>query len=245
MYHRQFRRLVSILISFVPEVCAMPTKIPVCVVACVWMGLAHAQTSPEQPAWQAPEGWAYVLEAGPPEIYQYGSTSHDSAAVTMEINTHLNAGILAKDVSLESTADTTLKWDWQVDELPSSVAEDTATTHDYLSVAILFDNGQDISYVWSSGLEQETAFRCPLPDWIDRETHVVIRSDASQLGQWLSEERNVSADYDRYIGGPRPKQITQIWLIANTMFQGGVGRARVANISVGSSSGEASREKIL
>ena len=120
-----------------------------------------------------------------------------------------------------------------------------ATTHDYISVAILFDNGQDMSYVWSSELAEGTVFRCPLPDSNARETHLVIRSDPSEIGQWLREERNISADYERYIGGPMPKRITQVWLIANTAFQGGTGTARVANISIGDSSAKASREKVF
>lgn len=223
----------------------MPARISVLILTCTLMAQVHAQSTDEQTPWHVPEGWSYVLQVGPPEIYRYGSVSHPAASATMEINTHLNAGILAKDVSLENTEDTTLKWLWQIDKLPSAVPEDIAETHDYLSVAVLFDNGQDISYVWSSGLDQETAFRCPLPDWKTRETHVVIRSDATEVGEWLSEERHVSADYDRYIGGPRPGRITQIWLIANTVFQGGTGIARVANISVGSASDEASREKVL
>jgi hypothetical protein len=229
----------------------MPSKLTVflCIHLLTYLSIsvAHSQTIPEQPPWQAPESWSYVLQFGPPEIYQFGSTPSASAAsaATMEINTHLNGGILARDVALDNTADTTLQWRWQVDTLPSSVAENTAETHDYLSVAILFDNGQDISYVWSAALDAETAFRCPLPDWTARETHVVIRSDISQLGEWLNEERNVSADYDRYIGGPRPKRIIQIWLIANTVFQGGVGTARVADISVGNSSGKSARVKVL
>ena len=199
-----------------------------------------AQTPAEEKPWNAPEWWSYVLNVGPPEIYRFGTSTH--AARTMEIDTHLNAGILARNVSLQNDADVILSWDWQVDTLPSKVNEENAETHDYLSVAVLFDNGQDLSYVWSSGLEAGTAFRCPLPDWADKETHLVIRSDLSELGQWLSEERNVKADYERYIGGEMPSAITQVWLIANTLFQGGVGTARVANISIGS---DKQREKVL
>jgi Protein of unknown function (DUF3047) len=199
-----------------------------------------SQAPAEQEPWNVPQGWSYVLNVGPPEIYQFGTSSQ--AGKTMEINTHQNAGILARDVSLENDDDITISWDWQVDTLPSEVTEEIAETHDYLSVAVLFDNGQDISYVWSSGLEEGTVFRCPLPDWADKETHLVIRSDTSELGKWLSEERNLKADYARYIGGEMPTAINQVWLISNSIFQGGVGKARVANISIGS---DTQREKVL
>ena len=201
---------------------------------------AFSQALAEQEPWSVPQGWSYVLNVGPPQIYQFGTSSQ--AGKTMEIYTHHNAGILARDVSLQNDDDVTISWDWQVNTLPSEVTEEIAETHDYLSVAVLFDNGQDISYVWSSGLEEGTVFRCPLPDWADKETHLVIRSDASELGKWLREERNLKADYARYIGGEMPTAITQVWLISNSIFQGGVGKARVANISVGS---ENQREKIL
>ncbi len=201
---------------------------------------AFSQAPMEQQPWNVPQGWSYVLNIGPPEIYQFGNSTQ--AGKTMEIYTHRNAGILARDVSLENDDDVTISWEWQVDNLPSEVTEEIADTHDYLSVAVLFDNGQDISYVWSSGLEEGTVFRCPLPDWADKETHLVIRSDPSEIGEWLSEKRNLKADYARYIGGEMPSSITQVWLISNSIFQGGVGKARVANISIGS---DKQREKVL
>jgi hypothetical protein len=43
------------------------------------------------------------------------------------------------------------------------VAEDTLPTHDYLSVAVEFENGQDLSYFWSAALPPESNFRCPIP----------------------------------------------------------------------------------
>ena len=201
---------------------------------------AFSQATVEQPPWNVPQGWSYVLNMGPPEIYQFGTSTQ--AGKTMEIHTHRNVGILARNVSLENDDDFTISWEWQVDTLPSEVTEEIADTHDYLSVAVLFDNGQDISYMWSSGLEEGTVFRCPLPDWADKETHLVIRSEPSEIGKWLSEERNLKADYARYIGGEMPSSISQVWLISNSFFQGGVGKARVANISIGS---DKQREKIL
>ena len=37
-------------------------------------------------------------------------------------------------------------WSWLVEKLPSELLEDLALTHDYISVAVEFDNGQDITY---------------------------------------------------------------------------------------------------
>jgi hypothetical protein len=75
-----------------------------------------------------------------------------------------------------------------MDELLSKVREDNLITHDYLSIAVEFDNGQDITYYWSSELPVGTGFRCPITTWTARETHVVARSGLEGLGQWLNEE---------------------------------------------------------
>jgi hypothetical protein len=52
-------------------------------------------------------------------------------------------------------------WSWRVTTLPSLVGENTLGTHDYLSIAVEFDNGQDMTYLWSSSLAVGNAFRCP------------------------------------------------------------------------------------
>ncbi len=72
-------------------------------------------------------------------------------------------------------------------------------------------------------------YRCPLPAWKDRETHVVVRSGRAGLGQWLAEERDLHADYARIIGGPA-REVVRVWLIANSLFQRGHGRCEYASI---------------
>ena len=86
---------------------------------------------------------------------------------------------------------TKLSWAWRMEQLPSKVPEDTFPTHDYLSVAVEFDNGQDITYFWSCELPPETTFRCPIPTWTHRETHVVVGSGLDDVGRCLSEERDL------------------------------------------------------
>ena len=71
----------------------------------------------------------------------------------------------------------------------------------------------------------------PLPAWKDREFHVVLRSGAAGLGEWLHEERDLYADYRHYMGEP-PKRVVRVWLIAVSIFQRGTGRALFANIGL-------------
>ena len=176
-----------------------------------------------------PEGWHYLWFIGPAEIYRRCRGPGDEPAICCD--THRDVGLLLKDVSLPLEPGTRLRWSWKVDQLPSSLREDTLPTHDYLSIAVEFDNGQDITYYWSAELPVGTAYRCPIPTWTARETHVVVRSGSTELGRWLAEERDLHRDYVEHIGGPVPARIVRVWLIALSVFQGGEGKCRYRDIA--------------
>jgi len=177
-----------------------------------------------------PPGWEYLWFLGPAEIYTAGPPAPQRPSIVCY--THRDAAILHKDVSVPLTRDTRLRWSWKVDTLPCQVREDQLQNHDYLSIAVEFDNGQDLTFFWSSELPPETGFRCPIPTWTARETHVAVRSGKDGLGRWCQEERPLYVDYQRFIGTPGkrdevhdarvvqpPTRIVRVWLIANTMFR--------------------------
>jgi len=144
-------------------------------------------------------------------------------------DTHGDVGILRRPAALPLQPGTFLSWRWRVDSLPASLREDSLPTHDYLSIAVEFDDGQDLTYYWSAALPVGTVYRCPLPTWKDKETHVVVRSGLDDLGCWLDERRDVHEDYRRCIGGPA-RSIVRVWLIANSLFQRGHGRCEYSGI---------------
>jgi hypothetical protein len=185
-----------------------------------------------------PQGWSYLAELapfGPADIFHIVRAG-DGPAIQMQGHTKANVGILVHDADVALTQATTLKWQWNVKDLPSKFAEDVDVHHDYLSIAVQFDNGKDLTYMWSAALPPGTGFHCPLAGWTNRETHVVLRSGTGDLGKWLAEERNVQADYAKYVGGPLPAKIVHVWLIANSLIQKGEGEARFADISLGDGS---------
>lgn len=175
-----------------------------------------------------PHGWNYPWFVGPAEVYRSCRTPEKPSAICC--HTHRDVGLLQKDISLPLEPNTCLRWAWRMDRLPSEVREDTLATHDYLSIAVEFDNGQDITYYWSAELPVGTAYRCPIPTWTARETHVAIRSGREGLGEWFSEERDVHRDYLDFIGGTPPARIIKVWLIALSMFQGREGDCQYSGI---------------
>lgn len=136
---------------------------------------------------------------------------------------------------------TRLSWKWQVDELPSRVSEASVATHDYLSVAVEFDDGQDFTYMWSRDLPVGQTFRCPLPGWDKRETHHVVRSGTAELGRWQIESADVFDHYRAHIGGSA-RSIVGVWLIAVSCFARGRGRAQFSDVAL---SGADWRKQVL
>ena len=177
----------------------------------------------------APAGWDYLWLLGPGEIFQTGHAPDGQASVCCD--TRGDVGILRHPAALPLQPGTFLSWRWRVDSLPADLREDSLPSHDYLSIAVEFDDGQDLTYYWSAALPVGTVYRCPLPTWKDKETHVVVRCGPVELGRWLAERRDVYADYQRCIGGPA-RSVVRIWLIANSLFQRGHGRCEYSAIEL-------------
>lgn len=175
-----------------------------------------------------PQGWDYLLDFGPADIYR-ASELGGRPAIDMVCDD--DAGILlSAPLDLPLGPDTTLEWTWRVDSLPSVVPEDTTFTHDYLSIAAEFDSGRDMTWFWSAGCEPVTGtFACPIRGWHERETHMPLRSGTEGLGVAHRERRHLHADHERFMG-PAPARVVRIWLIAVSHFGHGTGRATFSDI---------------
>ena len=173
-----------------------------------------------------PAGWHnfFMLGGGPVIFNDIGN-----GAISCE--PLKSAGILQRPVAVELKPQTKLSWRWIVEELPSLLPEDQLTSHDYLSIASEFDDGQDLTYFWSSSLPVGTAFRCPIPRWTPLESHMVVRSGLADLGKWVSDERDIYADYKTHIGGPA-KSVVNIWLLGVSLFQRRSGSCRFADMQI-------------
>jgi hypothetical protein len=95
-----------------------------------------------------------------------------------------------------------------------------------------FDDGQDLTWHWSSALPEGFAYRCPFDYWRKLETHIVVRTGHNDLGNWVDEERGVLADHRAAIGGRAPARVVNAWLIGVSFVQGGRARAEFRNIEL-------------
>ncbi|HTV34698.1 MAG TPA: DUF3047 domain-containing protein [Methylocella sp.] len=183
-----------------------------------------------------PKGWQHLWRLGETRIFRVEAGGQQPARICCAAAQ--DAGILQYPVNVPLDQSTRLSWAWRADELPSRLREDSLSTHDYFSIAVEFENGRDLTYMWSAALPEGKVFACPLPWWNKRETHQVVRSDTAKLGIWLDEEQAILSDYERAIAGEPPKRIIAVWLIAVSVFQRRKGTCSFARIRFKTGMGE-------
>src|SRR6516162_7400920 len=189
-------------------------------------GIVAAELARLQSPRKLPAGWHnFFMLGGGPVIF------NDIGNGAISVEPLKNAGILQRPVGIELKPQTKLSWRWIVEELPSRLPENQLTSHDYLSIAAEFDDGQDLTYFWSSSLPIGTAFRCPIPRWTPLESHMAVRSGLADLGKWVSDERDVYADYKEHIGGTA-KSVVNVWLLGVSLFQRRSGSCRFADMQI-------------
>ena len=157
---------------------------------------------------------------------------HTARGEAIDVDAGGRVEIVRREARVPLSSGLELRWRWRMDSLPGTLAEDTLLSHDYLSVAVEFDDGKDLTYYWSAALPVETSFRCPLPHWRHREWHMVVRSGGVGLGEWRDERRLIAPDRTRAIGGAEPREVVAVWLIATGMARRRDGRGSYADIEL-------------
>jgi hypothetical protein len=101
---------------------------------------------------QLPPGFGYLWYLGRSHVWQAWS---DDTRKGIHAATADDVGIVRKPVDIPLTDDTEVSFHWRYAALPALGPETEAAFHDYLSVAIEFDNGQDITWMWAKHIEAE------------------------------------------------------------------------------------------
>ncbi len=162
-----------------------------------------------------PDGFEYLWYLGRSNVFD---AWRDRERRGIHAYTADDSGIVRMPLDLPLTEDATIEFDWLYETLPALGPEVDADSHDYISIAVEFDNGRDITWFWSGSLQPDMSFHCPLPWWDERETHLVLQSGGAELGDWHHHERRIAADYGNAIAGDMPGRIVGVWFIVNSLF---------------------------
>lgn len=176
-----------------------------------------------------PEGFEYLWYLSQSNVFSGFDQADRSGIIAHSTN---DAGIVKRPLDIPLTPSTRLDFEWLYSDVRALGPESEAQFHDYMSIAIEFDNGQDITWLWSNHLDLGSSFTCPLPWWDQRETHIVLQAGQTGLGEWHRHNRPIAEDYASAVGGEMPKRITGIWFINSGVFGSPKGEARFANAKI-------------
>ncbi len=148
-----------------------------------------------------PKDWQVKVNHGKPDI----SVCVDDNVSCLHMKSVKSSFALEHGVDVNPSELPYLTWQWKVTQLPGGGDFRRAATDDQAAqLMVAFEDRRVLSYIWDTtaprGSEQKTGF-IPL-------VHVyavVCQSGAAGANQWVTESRNVAADYERAYGRPAPR----------------------------------------
>jgi hypothetical protein len=109
-----------------------------------------------------------------------------------------------------------LSWKWKVTKLPAGGDFRRSKTDDQAAqLFVAFTRTRSIVYLWDTSAPQGLMSEAIAPPFMSIKV-VVVRSQATQAGTWLTETRNVYEDYKKFFGGDDPPVVSGMRLQINS-----------------------------
>lgn len=147
-----------------------------------------------------PVDWQIKVTHGKPDV----AACADAAGPCLHLKSVKSSFALERSVDVDPSQMPYLGWRWKVAELPRGGDFRHALTDDQAAqVMVAFSDRKVVSYIWDSTApkgDEESAGFIPMVHVFD----VVCESGAAGLNQWVSENRNLEADYQHAYGKPAP-----------------------------------------
>jgi hypothetical protein len=151
-------------------------------------------------AGRLPSDWQIKINHGRPEISV--CSEGDSC---LHLKSEKSSFALEHRVDVDPAQLPYLTWRWKVAQLPAGGDFRRAATDDQAAqVLIAFDDKRILTYIWDSSAPKgmvQSASNIPLV----RIYAVVCQSGAGEANKWITENRNIAADYERAYGKPAPR----------------------------------------
>lgn len=154
-----------------------------------------------------PSGWSSRDKEGMVEVYTVQSEGQnrflraDARGVSVQIGYEKKWEL--KDFPI-------LRWRWRPITFPEGTNEREKTGNDNVLALYVVLGGwpipASIKYVWSDTLPTGKTFPSPHSS---KTKIIVVRSGRSEIGKWITEERNVLADYRNLFGENEQNPIVQ------------------------------------
>jgi len=194
----------------------------VCLAVCLLVNPAHASQLAiivlNTLSWgggHPPSDWLIKVVHGKPEIAV--CTETDGSCLHLKA-TKSSYG-LEHSIDLNPQETRYLTWRWKVTELPAGGDFRRAATDDQAAqVLVAFADRRVLTYIWDTTAPKGTAQLASSIPFVHIFA-VVCESGAGDANRWISESRDVAADYQSAYGRPAP-QIKGLRLQINSQHTG-------------------------
>ena len=205
--------------------------------------------SGQDPGQERPDDWQPIAFSDIDTKTTYDLVRTDSGTVVRARSDGGAAG-LATEQRIDLTKYPILEWRWKVDGVVADGNARTKEGDDYAArLYVTFDYedlglvdrakltalralGYDqiptraLNYVWANRVDRYTILENAYTDWV---MMVAVRSGTEHVGKWVTERRNVLADYRAAFGGD-PPPVNGVALMTDTDNTGGEATAFYGDI---------------
>ena len=150
-----------------------------------------------------PRGWRPYETPGGHAAYDF-TVIEDAGRRALHLRSHEDHSTIARRVSVDLAATPILEWSWKLVQLPERADLRRWETSDAAPhVFVVWRRRPElirsrlIGYVWDPTLPVGTVQKSQKTGTV---TFIVVRSTTERLGQWLTERRNVAADFRSVYG---------------------------------------------
>ena len=175
-------------------------------------------------------GWAAKSFKGTTEY----SLVRDNGQIVVKAVSKGTASGLFKKVKLDPKIFRYLRWSWKIANTAKNGDETSKAGDDYAArVYVVFPGRffwqtRAINYIWANRLAKGEA----IPNaFTSHAMMLAVESGPERAGQWLTEERDILADYRRLFGD-EPREIGAIAIMTDTDNTGGEATAWYGDITL-------------
>jgi hypothetical protein len=145
-----------------------------------------------------PMDWQVKVTHGRPEF----DVCQDNAGPCLHLKSVSSSFGLERKVDVVPSQMPYLTWRWKVTQLPAGGDFRHSTTDDQAAqILVAFDDNRVLTYVWDTTAPKGTAENASSIPFLHIFA-VVCESGPAAVNRWLTENRNVAADYEHAFGRP-------------------------------------------
>ena len=146
--------------------------------------------------------WQIKVNHGRPD---YGVCQDNSAGPCLHLKSVGASFGLERKVDVHPAQLPFLTWRWKVTQLPAGADFRRSTTDDQAAqILVAFEDNRVLTYIWDSTAPKGTAAWAPSFPLVHIFA-VVCESGTADANRWLSETRNIAADFERAFGRTAPR----------------------------------------